>query len=355
MSSMAPVNVRINPMGMLVIGGGLIITLLYLFGMPDLFRREQRVSMKELLSVSIGLAQKGGNHVRDIYSKHPDKMDEKVKGKTKEGADEMLTNGDLESHRAIFYGFSKMYPSIKIFSEEHDNKPVDFNQINPVNTKLDEVEEIIKSDQSIPVSKIAIWIDPLDATQEYTESLTQYVTTMVCVVVDGEPKIGVINVPFKEETYWAWDGYGYSKNLKPAESVDLNSSQKHKIIVSRSHQGDVEKVAESAFGDNVEIIPAGGAGFKTLEVVKGSAYAYTHITLIKKWDICAGNAILNAVGGKMTTLDGDFIDYSPNLNVKNERGLLATVNSKLHYDYLDKLGSKAKDLMEATKSPGSHR
>ncbi|KAH9504619.1 Inositol monophosphatase 3 [Bulinus truncatus] len=354
MPSMAPVNVRVNPLAIISLVVGFIITMLYMFGMPDVFRTEQRVSMKELLSVSIDLAQRGGQQVKEIYLKHPDKMDETVKGKTKEGADEMLTNGDLESHRAIFYGFSKIYPSIKIYSEEHDNKPVDFNQIHSVKTKLDEVEEIIKSDQSIPVSRITIWIDPLDATQEYTESLTQYVTTMVCIVVDGEPKIGVINVPFQGETYWAWYGYGHSKNLKQADGAETGDFQKHRIIVSRSHQGDIEKVAKSAF-DNVEIIPAGGAGYKTLEVIKGSASAYTHMTLIKKWDICAGNAILNAVGGKMTTLDGDYIDYSPNLKVQNERGLLATVNSKLHYDYLDKLGEKAKDLMDATRLTKPHR
>ena len=69
------------------------------------------------------------------------------------------------------------------------------------------------------------------------------------------------------------------------------------------------------------------------------------MTLIKKWDICAGNAILNAVGGKMTTLDGDYIDYSPNDKVKNERGLLATVNTKLHYDYLETFGTKARKVM----------
>ncbi|CAL1529949.1 unnamed protein product [Lymnaea stagnalis] len=353
MSSMAPVNVRVNPIGILVFVGGFAIALLYLFGMPDFFRREQRVSMKELLAVSIGLAQRGGLQVKEIYQKH--RLGETVKGKTKEGADEMLTNGDLESHRTIFYGFSKIYPSIKVVSEEHDNKPVDFNQISPVATKIDEVEEVIKSDQSIPVSRIAIWIDPLDATQEYTESLTQYVTTMVCVVVDGEPKIGVINVPFQDETIWAWDGYGHSKNLKPGETTETGGSQKHSIIVSRSHQGDVEKVAKSAFGDDVKIITAGGAGYKSMEVIKGSVNAYTHITLIKKWDICAGNAILNAVGGKMTTLDGDFIDYSPSLSVKNERGLLATVNSKLHYDYLDKLGEKAKEMMVANMKNKSRR
>ena len=58
-------------------------------------------------------------------------------------------------------------------------------------------------------------------------------------------------------TVWAWDGYGHSKNLvknvKEAEG-------KHSIIVSRSHAGEIEKVAKESFGDNVEIVPAGGAG-----------------------------------------------------------------------------------------------
>ena len=34
----------------------------------------------------------------------------------------------------------------------------------------------------------------------------------------------------------------------------------HKIIVSRSHAGDVKKVAENSLGTNVQITPAGGAG-----------------------------------------------------------------------------------------------
>ena len=38
------------------------------------------------------------------------------------------------------------------------------------------------------------------------------------------------------------------------------SSDKTKIIVSRSHSGQVEQVAKTALGDAIEIIPAGGAG-----------------------------------------------------------------------------------------------
>lgn len=51
---------------------------------------------------------------------------------------------------------------------------------------------------------------------------------------------------------------------------------------------------------------------------------YVHVTFIKKWDICAGNAILKALGGHMTTLKGEEIDYSG--TPKNPGGLLATVS-----------------------------
>ena len=76
-----------------------------------------------------------------------------------------------------------------------------------------------------------------------------------------------------------------------------------------------------------------GAGYKTLQVIKGEADAYVHVTRIKKWDICAGNAILRSVGGQLTTLSGGEVDYSMSGDPKNDAGLLATTHE--HQKFLD--------------------
>lgn len=63
--------------------------------------------------------------------------------------------------------------------------------------------------------------------------------------------------------------------------------------------------------------------------------AYLHITDIKKWDICAGNAIINALGGQMTTKKGKTLFYSNDSDVVNSEGLIATLNN--HKYFIDKL------------------
>ena len=64
--------------------------------------------------------------------------------------------------------------------------------------------------------------------------------------------------------------------------------------------------------------------------------AYVHVTLIKKWDICPGDALLAARGGKMTTLNGEEIDYSGNpAKVKNMGGVLATLHN--HEAFVERL------------------
>ncbi|NXE82908.1 IMPA3 monophosphatase, partial [Cochlearius cochlearius] len=349
---MAPMGIRLSPLGMAVfclLGLGVLYHLYSGFlagrfaffmlsepaaGGPETPRGSApagTVDLRELLAVSVLAAARGGEEVKRV--REGNVLNAKAKGKTREGAEEQLTSGDLLSNRKMFYLLKGAFPAVQINSEERvdtaDQETVSWDRSIP-----EDIKQKIQP-KEVPAESVTVWIDPLDATQEYTEDLRQYVTTMVCVAVNGKPVIGVIHKPFSKYTAWAMVDGG--SNVKARSSYNEKTP---KIIVSRSHAGKVEQVARQTFGNKTVIIPAGGAGYKVLALLdvaeenQEEADVYIHVTYIKKWDICAGNAVLRALGGHMTTLTGEEISYTGSDG--NEGGLIASINMN-HKALIEKL------------------
>nr|CAD7201778.1 unnamed protein product [Timema douglasi] len=347
-------TIRLNRIGVCIIIGVFVLFLLYMSSnssggdakvpvVKDVSDNNS-INLRKLLIAAIQVAEKGGKEV--VAVKKDNNLDEETKGKTKEGVNDPVTKADYKSHCVMYYSLKHWFPTLKVISEEHSSEKDCSNllfldlDLNP-NTVTS--SSISLPDEMIPPEDITVWIDPLDATKEYTENLLEYVTTMVCVAVKGKPIIGVVHKPFAIEpkTSWAWFAVAHTPNLKPINEASNNICTKTpKIIVSISHAGQVKNISEQAFGKNVEVISAAGAGYKSLEVATGNVTAYIHTTAIKKWDVCAGNAIVESLGGKMTTLTNELLNYS-DTNVVNEKGLLATMAK--HEWYLNRLSpSKVK-------------
>jgi len=293
---------------------------------------EQLISLKELLSAAVDAAKRGGDEVRRIRTE-ADALNTQSKGKTKEGVNDPVTDGDMKSHLVMFYSLSKAFPGLKVISEEHDTSSSATIDIAPANTHDPSLERRVPTDSVVRMSDVTVWIDPLDATKEYTENLVEYVTTMVGVAVKGRPTMGVVHRPFSAQTHWAWVGQGASSGLAlPSPSaITLPPPAHPRVVVSISHKGAVEGVVERAFGGEAVLQSAAGAGYKVLEVAQNRSDAYLHTTRIKKWDLLAGHAILSAVGGRLTDLDNGELDYSNAEDYACEHGLLATVQ---HHDWL---------------------
>jgi 3'-phosphoadenosine 5'-phosphosulfate (PAPS) 3'-phosphatase len=74
-------------------------------------------------------------------------------------------------------------------------------------------------------------------------------------------------------------------------------------------------------------------------VLEEYADYYLHITPIKKWDVCAPDAVLRANHGMMTNLKNQTISYDhENTNMLITDGLLATYKRN-HNDVLKLLGA----------------
>lgn len=287
------------------------------------------VNLKSLLKASIHAAERGGKKVIDGKNHE---LNVKSKGKTEEGANDPVTDADYASHCAMYYSLKNTFPKLNIVSEEHSKGDPSCEQQSLLDTEsMLSGHRIIDylNDEHVFAKDITIWIDPLDATQEYTESLYQYVTTMVCVAIRGVPIIGVIHYPFPPRTYWGWFTKKTSSNIANVPHQEENKEHP-RVVVSRSHPGKVAEIAKQAFGTETTVTPAAGAGFKVMGVVNGTYDVYLHATAIKKWDLCAGDAIIKAVDGKMTTTKGEYIDYSLEGGVKVTDGILVT---RYDHDY----------------------
>ena len=146
---------------------------------------------------------------------------ERSKGKTREGANDPVTEGDLASHRVMYFGLREAFPSLNIISEEREHK--DETMFIPQLETKKIRDEINIVGGEIHADRLTIWIDPLgtkyfcrhrnifyikknkkyflcaDATQEYTENLTKYVTVMIGIAVDGRCIGGFIHKPFSNQ------------------------------------------------------------------------------------------------------------------------------------------------------------
>lgn len=103
--------IRINPLGMLVLCA-VAIFLIYMYVGGNDKSLTELVSLKHLLSVCVNAAESGGVKVRDV--RLGSTLKEFSKGKTREGANDPMTYGDLLSHRTMLYSLKKSFPNIKV-------------------------------------------------------------------------------------------------------------------------------------------------------------------------------------------------------------------------------------------------
>ncbi|GBN55986.1 Putative inositol monophosphatase 3 [Araneus ventricosus] len=163
---------------------------------------------------------------------------------------------------------------------------------------------------------------------------------MVCVAVKGKPVIGVIHQPFENFTKWGWVGHGVSNDPYPVASEPVDVSRPLSIVLSTVRAAHVKVMARLAFGVHFDMFAVNGAGYKIIQVTEERADGYLHVFDIKKWKICAGDAIIKASDGVMTAVRGKVIDYGDPTRFINDKGVIASIVDPHMFEDLGSFESK---------------
>jgi len=184
-----------------------------------------------------------------------------------------LTKADLAAHHIIVDALSEIDPSTPVISEE---------------SGVPDYEMRKKWDK--------FWIvDPLDGTKEFIKKNDEF-TVNIALIENGEPVLGVLYIPAKDELFYAEKGDGSFKvtgNEEPKRitSFSADKSKPLKVAASRSHQSQSLKEDLNKDGIEIEELIAAGSSLKFCLVAEGIADIYPRTGPTMEWDVAAGDCI----------------------------------------------------------------
>lgn len=235
------------------------------------------------LNALIDIAREAGKKILEIYQ-----TDFTVENKED---DSPLTSADKISHTTIMDGLLHLYPEIPILSEE--GKEIAFETRKSWNR---------------------FWlVDPLDGTKEFIKKNDEF-TINIALIERGYPILGLIYAPALELLYVGTEQEAFKVEKGVREKLGVSSSpgDVFTIVESRSHPSpELEELAaklESKYPQVKRI--QRGSSLKLCAVADGAADLYPRLGPTMEWDTAAGQAIVEAAGGKVVTLDGTRFGYN---------------------------------------------
>jgi 3'(2'), 5'-bisphosphate nucleotidase len=150
-------------------------------------------------------------------------------------------------------------------------------------------------------------VDPLDGTKEFLKRNGEF-TVNIALCEGGKPVLGVVLAPATGATYVGGpDGAFEITERDVREPLRTAADGPMKVVASRSHGHD----ALDGFCQIFQVVEdvSVGSSLKFCLVAKGEAQLYPRFTPTSEWDTAAGQAVLEAAGGAVLTLDGQPLRY----------------------------------------------
>lgn len=154
-------------------------------------------------------------------------------------------------------------------------------------------------------------VDPLDGTKEFIKRNGEF-TVNIGLVEHGRPTMGVVLAPVTGELFvgdgnGAWTAKMNDGSVTDRRTINVGWLPRLRIVASRSHgHAALEQLCRTL---DVESDVSVGSSLKFCLLARGDAQLYPRFTPTCEWDTAAGQAVLEAAGGAVVTLDGAPMRY----------------------------------------------
>jgi myo-inositol-1(or 4)-monophosphatase len=212
---------------------------------------------------------------------------------------DLVTEADHASERAIFKVIQEAHPEHFILSEETGALPTSSN----IKWIIDPIDGTINFANGIPICCVSIGIEE-----------------------NGEMIMGAVYNPFMNELFFAEKGKGAFLNEKPIKVSDKDNLLTSCLVTGFPYQyldaanGPLQ-IFEKLIRKSIPVRRLGSAALDLCWTAAGRFDGFYEHKL-QAWDSAAGYLIVQEAGGVVTDLNGDkFNPYQP--------GIIAT-NGKIH-------------------------
>jgi 3'(2'), 5'-bisphosphate nucleotidase len=246
-------------------------------------RRNARIEMPqsaELIEVICAAARRAGAAILEIYAR-PFAVERKADASPVTCADEL-------AERIIIEALHAATPDVPVVAEE-----------------------LCAAGGMPDAAPERFWlVDPLDGTKEFIARNGEF-TVNIALIEAARPVLGVVLAPVLDAIYWAVAGTAWRQRGGGApERIAARTLPREGAVVlrSRSHADEARLAAYTAPLAKPECRIA-GSSLKFCLVAAGEADLYPRFGRTMEWDTAAGQAVLEAAGGAVTTIDGTPLAY----------------------------------------------
>lgn len=228
----------------------------------------------------VAVARQAGAVILDIYNRDFETL--------RKADRSPVTEADTAAEAVILEALARLMPDVPAIAEEQCAK------------------------DGVPLSapERFFLVDPLDGTKEFIARNGEF-TVNIALIEHGEPVLGVVYLPATDACYAGTGGKAErSIGGGTLEPIAARAAPESGLVmaISRSHaDGEVERA--KARGLDIAGTIVAGSSLKFCRIAEGVADLYPRFGNTMEWDTAAGQAVLEAAGGRVETTDGAPLAY----------------------------------------------